>query len=272
MQAGPAGGIPYPEIDPVLIEIFGLPIRWYSLAYLAGILLGWLWMRRMAPRVGVPVTRRQLDDFIMWATLGVILGGRLGYVLFYKPVDYLADPLAILRLWDGGMSFHGGLVGTTLAIVLFARNQRLPLYKFADLVAIAVPIGLFFGRLANFINGELWGRATDLPWAMVFPRDPAGLPRHPSQLYEALFEGVVLFALLNLLATRARLLERRPGTIVGLFFIGYGAARYLVEFAREPDAHLGLFAGIVSMGQILSLPMIAFGAWLVWQAGRAARS
>lgn len=265
------GGIPYPEIDPVLVEIFGLPIRWYSLAYLAGILLGWLWMRRMAPRVGVPVTPRQLDDFIMWATLGVILGGRLGYVLFYRPAAYFDHPLSILRLWDGGMSFHGGLVGTTLMIIFFARTQRLPLFKFADLVAIAVPIGLFFGRLANFINGELWGRASDIPWAMVFPRDPLGLARHPSQLYEALLEGALLFLVLNLLALRGRLVARRPGTVVGLFFVGYGAARYLVEFAREPDAHLGLFGNFISMGQILSLPMIAFGAWLVWQAGRRSK-
>jgi len=258
----------YPEIDPVLVEIFGFPIRWYSLAYIAGLLLGWLWMRRTAAVLGVPITRIQIDDFLMWATLGVILGGRLGYVLFYKPAFYLSHPLEALQLWDGGMSFHGGLVGVTLGIILFARRHRIDLFRFSDLVASSVPLGLLFGRLANFINGELWGRATDLPWAMVFPRDPLGLPRHPSQLYEAALEGLALFVILNWMIYRSDIARRYPGSVVGAFFTGYGAFRFLVEYAREPDAHLGLISGFISMGQILSLPMILFGIYLIQRARR----
>ena len=260
--------LPYPDIDPVLARPFGFPIRWYSLAYLGGLILGWLWMRRMAPRIGTPITRQAIDDFLFWATLGVILGGRLGYVIFYKPGTYMADPMEILRLWDGGMSFHGGLIGTTLAILWFCRSRWIPLMRFADLVSLAVPIGLFFGRIANFINGELWGRPGDVPWAMVFPRDPLGVPRHPSQLYEAALEGIVLFLILNLVATHHDLARRRPGVVVGLFCAGYGVARFMVEFFREPDAYLGLIGGVISMGQILSLPLILFGAWLIWRALR----
>ncbi|GER06270.1 prolipoprotein diacylglyceryl transferase [Iodidimonas muriae] len=260
------GVLAYPQIDPVLVTIFGLPIRWYSLAYLTGLMGGWWWVRKVAPTLGVPITRQQIDDFLMWATLGVILGGRLGYVLFYKPAAYLEDPAAILRLWDGGMSFHGGLVGVTLAIILYSRSKQIPLLRFSDMIAAAVPIGLFFGRLANFINGELWGRAANVPWAMVFPSDPSQLPRHPSQLYESALEGLVLFLAINWLVFRSQTVRRKPGLLVGLFFFGYGLSRYVVEFAREPDAHLGLLAGIISMGQLLSLPMILFGGWLMWSA------
>jgi len=266
----PIAVIDYPEIDPVLVEIFGLPIRWYSLAYLGGLILGWLWMRRMAPVLKTPVTRIQLDDYLLWATFGVILGGRLGYVLFYKPLFFATHPLAILQLWDGGMSFHGGMLGTLLATVLFCRRHGIPIFRFADMLVCAVPIGLLLGRIANFINGELWGRPSDVPWAMIFPRDPAQLPRHPSQLYEAGLEGIALFLLLNFLAFRTRLGPERPGAIAGVFFIGYGASRYLVEFARAPDSHLGLLGDIASMGQLLSLPMIAIGAWFVWKSGRLA--
>lgn len=262
------GVLAYPHIDPVLITIFGVPIRWYSLAYLGGLLLGWWWARRVALRLAVPVTRLQIDDFLMWATFGVILGGRFGYVLFYKPLTYLDNPVAILRLWDGGMSFHGGLLGVILAIVLFCRKNAIPLFRFSDMIAPVAPIGLLFGRLANFINGELWGRATDLPWAMVFPSDPVQVPRHPSQLYEAALEGLLLLLVLNYVVWQTSAAQRRPGLLSGLFCIGYGLSRYIVEFAREPDAHLGLFANVISMGQLLSLPMIVFGLWLVWQSGR----
>jgi len=271
-EAFPLAVIPYPEIDPVLVEIFGLPIRWYSLAYLGGLILGWLWMRRLAPVIKTPVTRLQLDDYLLWVTFGVILGGRLGYVLFYKPVFFLENPGATLQLWDGGMSFHGGMLGTLVATVLFCRRHAIPIFRFADLLVCAVPIGLLLGRIANFINAELWGRPTDMPWAMVFPTDPEQLPRHPSQLYEAGLEGLVLLVLLNGLALRSRLGIERPGTITGLFFIGYGLARYVVEFFRAPDAHLGLLAGLMSMGQLLSLPMIAIGVWFIWKAGRPAAS
>ncbi|GAK32373.1 prolipoprotein diacylglyceryl transferase [Iodidimonas nitroreducens] len=271
MASGPAfllanGVLAYPQIDPVLVSIFGFPIRWYSLAYLVGLLGGWLWVRKVAVALAVPITRRQIDDFLTWATLGVILGGRLGYVLFYKPAAYLDNPMAILRLWDGGMSFHGGLLGVTLAIIFYARAQKLPLLGFADMIAAAVPIGLLFGRLANFINSELWGRPSTVPWAMIFPTDPVQVPRHPSQLYEALLEGLLLFIVLNALIYWTHKARKLPGLIVGLFFIGYGLARYLVEFARQPDQHLGLFADFISMGQILSLPMIFFGLWVIWSA------
>ncbi|GAB4576653.1 MAG: prolipoprotein diacylglyceryl transferase [Rhodothalassiaceae bacterium] len=265
-----AGVLAYPEIDPVMFRIFGLPIRWYSMAYLLGLLFAWWWARRIAERRKLPVTRADLDDFLTYAILSVILGGRLGYVLFYKPLYYLENPLAILRLWDGGMSFHGGLVATTLLIIFFARSRKIPLYRFADLIAAVVPVGLMLGRLANFINGELWGRPTDLAIAMIFPADPLGLPRHPSQLYEAFLEGALLFTVLNFLVWRTDIMKKRPGFIVGCFFLGYGLARFIVEYAREPDAHLGLLAGLISMGQILSLPMILFGLWLVHHSRRTA--
>jgi len=268
----PFAVIDYPAIDPVLVEIFGLPIRWYSLAYLGGLILGWLWMRRMVPVLKTPVSRADLDDYLLWATFGVILGGRLGYVLFYKPLFFAANPLAILQLWDGGMSFHGGMLGTLIATVLFCRRRSIPIFRFADMLVCAVPIGLFLGRIANFINGELWGRPTDVAWAMIFPSDPAQVPRHPSQLYEAGLEGLLLFILLNALAFKSRLGTDRPGTTTGIFFIGYGLARYIVEFARAPDAHLGLIGEFISMGQILSLPMLAIGLWFLWQAGRRAPS
>jgi len=273
IKALPLAVIAYPEIDPVLVEIFGVPIRWYSLAYLGGLILGWLWMRRIAEVIGAPVTRRQFDDYLLWVTLGVILGGRLGYVLFYQPGFFLENPGAIFQLWEGGMSFHGGALGTAIATIAFCRHQGIPILRFSDVLVCAAPMGLFFGRIANFINGELWGRASDVPWAMVFPADPAQVPRHPSQLYEAALEGLVLFGLLNILAFTSRLGPDRPGALAGIFCIGYGAARYLVEFFRAPDPHLGLIGGIMSMGQILSLPLLAAGVWFLWHARQqAARS
>ena len=260
--------LPFPVIDPVLIEIGPFALRWYALAYIAGIVLGWFLARRMvalAPRVA---TREQLDDFVTWATLGIILGGRLGYVLFYRPGYYVTAPWEALYVWQGGMSFHGGMLGVIVAALWFCQRQRLDPLAFGDRVATVVPIGLFFGRLANFINGELWGRVSDVPWAMVFPTGgPA--PRHPSQLYQAAMEGVSLFLLLQLLV-RVPALRARRGFLVGVFLAGYGLARIIGEFFRQPDAHLGfLFAG-ATMGQLLSLPMLAVGLWLMVRSRRAA--
>jgi len=258
--------IPFPAIDPVLIEIGPLAIRWYGLAYVAGLVLGWRYMRRLVggPPPVTPI--RDVDDFLVWATLGVVLGGRLGYVLFYQPAYYLAHPLAILEVWSGGMSFHGGLLGVLVAGLLFVRRRNIPILAFGDAIACAAPIGLFFGRLANFINGELFGRITDVPWAMVFPHG-GPLPRHPSQLYEAALEGAVLFVVLHLL-WRRQSVRRRRGLLTGVFLVGYALARAAAELFREPDAHLGLLLGGTTMGQWLSLPMLLAGLYLILRARR----
>jgi phosphatidylglycerol:prolipoprotein diacylglycerol transferase len=265
----------FPNFDPVLFEIgpvFGIgpfAIRWYALAYIVGLLLGWRYCLYLAARPPRLVSRLQLDDFLLWATLGVVLGGRLGYVLFYQPSHFLEQPLDILQVWQGGMSFHGGLIGVILAMYLFARSRGIPFFALTDIVACATPIGLFLGRLANFVNAELYGRPTDVPWAVMFP-DPAnpgqlGVPRHPSQLYEAALEGIVLFLVLFVLARFTRSLHKL-GLLSGVFLIGYGLSRVFVELFREPDAHLGYFFGAVTMGQILSLPMLALGLYMVLSA------
>jgi phosphatidylglycerol:prolipoprotein diacylglycerol transferase len=254
-------------LDPVAFHAGAFALRWYSLAYIVGILAAWWLMARMIRLQPQPMTRSQLDDLITWATLGVIAGGRLGYVLFYDPGRFLADPLAILRLWEGGMAFHGGLLGVLLAVWLTCRAQGIPALRVLDHAAVVVPIGLFLGRLANFVNGELWGRPTDGSWGVIFP-DGGPMPRHPSQLYEAALEGLLLLAVLSLLfwKTDARL---RPGLLAGLFALGYGLARFLVEFFREPDAQLGTLATGLTMGQTLSLPLVLVGAFLVARALRA---
>ncbi len=254
--------IPFPMIDPNAIEIGPIAIRWYALAYIAGIVLGWRLARWMVTRTPPVATREQVDDYVTWATLGVILGGRLGYVLFYRPGYYITAPWEALAVWHGGMSFHGGALGVIVATWWFCRRNALDWVAFADRIVCVVPIGLFFGRLANFINGELWGRvAPDVPWAMVFPTGGPE-PRHPSQLYQAGMEGIALFTVLMLLANDGTLRARR-GFLSGAFLAGYGAARIIGEFFRQPDAHLGfLFAG-ATMGQLLSLPMIVVGAWLM---------
>ena len=258
--------IAYPVIDPVLVQVGPLVLRWYALAYIAGLVGGWLYVRALVrrpalwPATGAPYGVDDVDDFLTWATLGVIAGGRLGYVLVYEPARFAADPLAILRVWEGGMAFHGGLAGVVVAMLLFARSRGAGFRSLLDLVGAAAPIGLFFGRLANFINGELWGRASDVPWAMVFP-GAGEVARHPSQLYQAFGEGIVLF-LVCLLAIRMGGL-RRPGLVGGLFTAGYGVVRFLVEFVREPDAQIGLVGGVLTMGQFLSLPMVAAGLVLV---------
>jgi phosphatidylglycerol:prolipoprotein diacylglycerol transferase len=260
--------LPFPAIDPVLIAIGPFAIRWYALAYIGGLLIGWRYMRALAAKAPVAARADDVDDFLVWATLGVVLGGRLGYVLFYRPGYYLEHPLEIFAVWQGGMSFHGGILGVTAAGILFVRRRGIAALPFADRLACAAPIGLFFGRLANFVNGELWGRAADVPWAMVFPRG-GPLARHPSQLYQAALEGLFLFVLLYALQ-RNDSLRARPGLLTGVFLAGYGAARMLGEMFREPDAHIGLLAFGTTWGQWLSLPMVAIGAFLVARARRRA--
>ena len=247
-------------------------LRWYSLACLAGIFLGYWYMLRLLKQPGAPMARRHADDLVFYAAVGVILGGRLGYVLFYNPGFYLANPLDILKLWDGGMSFHGGLLGTVAGILYLSWKQKLPALRIHDYVACVAPIGLFFGRLANFVNAELWGAPTTVPWAVRFPEFMAGRPflgppRHPTQLYEAILEGAVLFAILWWMfwKTEARY---QPGKLVGAFGLFYGLFRFAVEFVREPDSQLVEFARATGlhMGQWLSIPLIVGGAWLMWTA------
>jgi len=255
--------IPFPAIDPVLIHIGPVAIRWYALAYVAGLGFAWWYIRRLVatdrPWGGLArPTPRDMDDYIVWAAVGVIVGGRVGYVLFYNLAAYASHPLDALRVWEGGMSFHGGFLGAGLATILFARRRGLRAWSLLDLAGLSVPVGLFLGRLANFVNGELYGRPSDVPWAIVFPAG-GPLPRHPSQLYEALLEGVVIFAVLNFLVWRRQALAR-PGVVTGLFITLYGCSRFIVEFFREPDAQLGYLAGNwLTMGMLLSLPMILAG-------------
>ncbi len=257
-------------LHPDLFRIGPFAIRWYALAYIGSLVLGWRIMRRLV-RLDPPVaTELQTDDFLTWATLGVVLGGRLGYVLFYKPLEYLQNPLSIFAVWQGGMSFHGGTLGVVIALVLYCRRQGIPLLGFADRLAVVVPIGLGLGRIANFINGELWGRvASDgLPWAMVFP-GAGPEPRHPSQLYQAGMEGAVLLLVLAFLCSRPGV-RARFGTLTGVFLAGYAIARTIGETFRQPDEFLGFLVAGATMGQLLSLPMIAAGVWLIARARPAA--
>jgi phosphatidylglycerol:prolipoprotein diacylglycerol transferase len=258
----------FPQFDPVLVQVGPLAIRWYALAYIGGIVLGWRLLRRLVRETPVVGTPEQADDYVTWATLGVVLGGRLGYVLFYQPASYFAHPLQALALWQGGMSFHGGAIGTILATYIFCRRNGIHPLGFGDRLAVCVPIGLGFGRIANFINGELWGRpAPDwLPWAMIFPRADL-LPRHPSQLYQAFLEGLVLF-LIMLALSRRQTVRERFGTLIGAFLICYGIFRIIGEFFREPDSFLGFLYAGATMGQLLSLPMVLIGLFMVWRARR----
>jgi phosphatidylglycerol:prolipoprotein diacylglycerol transferase len=249
--------LPFPAIDPILFELGPVAVRWYSLAYIAGLFLGCIYMGRLAKRVPGILSENDAMDFMTWATVGVIVGGRTGYILFYKLSFYLDNPIHILYVWQGGMSFHGGFLGVVFAGILYTHRQKIPALIFADIIACAAPIGLFFGRLANFINSELYGRVTDVPWAMVFPTGGPQL-RHPSQLYEATLEGLVLFVLVNVL-WRTEFVRSRPGFATGVFILGYAAARSTVELFRQPDVHIGfLFLG-GTMGQWLSLPMVLVG-------------
>jgi phosphatidylglycerol:prolipoprotein diacylglycerol transferase len=270
--------LPFPAIRPEIFvlgpfhvsgwELGPFAIRWYAMAYIAGLVIGWRYCVALAKRPPLVVKPTDVDDFLTWATLGVVLGGRLGYVLFYQPSQYLANPLSALEVWHGGMSFHGGALGVIIAILLFCRQRGLSFFSFGDIIVCAVPIGLFFGRIANFINGELWGRVSDAPWAMVFPTGGPE-PRHPSQLYEAGLEGIVLFLVINGLDRTTRIREK-PGALGGVFLIGYGCARITSEFFRQPDPFLGYLAfDWLTMGQVLSLPLILAGLVLLLRPQRA---
>lgn len=289
--------IPFPDISPDIFSVslgpLTLTLRWYALAYIVGLIIAWKLVVRIlqTPRLwpaGAPMTAEAVERLLTWVIMGVILGGRLGYVLFYDPAYFIQNPAKIIAVWEGGMSFHGGFLGVVVAGMLFCRRERIAMLTMADLMAVATPPGLFLGRLANFVNAELWGRPTTLPWGVAFPGEAAQTcpdvlticARHPSQLYEAAMEGLLLFALLAWAVWRAGWL-RFPGRIAGLFFAGYGMARFLVEFVRQPDAqfvtpgnplglalHLGGYG--LTMGQILSLPMIAAGAWFFFRAKRPA--
>ncbi|GJD66096.1 prolipoprotein diacylglyceryl transferase [Methylobacterium frigidaeris] len=275
----PLLALPFPAIDPVAVAIGPLQIKWYALAYIVGLVGGWFYAKRLvsAPSLWGAVRRPtplDIDDLIVWVALGVVLGGRIGYVLFYNLAAYLSHPAEILAIWRGGMSFHGGFLGAVLALVLFARRRGLNPYAMLDLAAVVVPIGLFFGRIANFVNGELWGRpAPDFPYAIVFPNG-GPLPRHPSQLYEAVAEGLVLFILMAVAVRRFGF--RRPGLLGGLFVVGYAIARTTCEFFREPDpqlgflfgTHVGALGGGITMGMLLCVPMLLVGAVFIVRALR----
>ncbi|MCK0153689.1 prolipoprotein diacylglyceryl transferase [Alcanivorax sp. S6407] len=252
----------FPVIDPVAIAIGPLKIHWYGLMYMIGFAAAWWLGTVRASKQGSGWTRDQVSDLVFYGAMGVILGGRLGYVFFYNFSKFLADPLWLVKVWDGGMSFHGGAIGVLVAFALFARKTNKRYFEVADFMVPMVPIGLATGRFGNFINAELWGRTSDVPWAMVFPTDPQRLPRHPSQLYECLLEGVLLFAVLWIYSAK----PRPAAAVTGLFGVGYGAARTFVEFFREPDAHIGYLAGgWLTMGMLLSIPMIILGiAMMVW--------
>jgi phosphatidylglycerol:prolipoprotein diacylglycerol transferase len=263
--------LPFPAINPILVQWGPLAIRWYALAYIAGLIAGWALIRRVVADdelwdEAYRPSRDSIDDLLIYCAFGVVIGGRLGNVLFYDPSYYLAHPVEILKVWQGGMAFHGGLIGALVGAALFARRHRTPLFTVLDLVALAAPIGIFFGRIANFIKPELWGRPTDVPWAIIFPGDPAGVPRHPSQIYEALLEGLTVFAILGLL-TRAGAL-RRPGLVTGAFGVSYGIARIISEFFREPDPALEDLGRGFTMGMLLSAPMIVIGLALMMASRR----
>ena len=275
--------IPFAAIDPVLIEIGPLAIRWYALAYIAGILLAWFYVRKMVSnsKLWVGISRptiSDVDDFVIWATVGIIIGGRLGYVLFYNPLFYLSHPLEIAQIWKGGMSFHGGSAGILVAILWFAKRRNLNPWQFFDMLGAAAPIGLFFGRIANFINSELWGRLTDVPWGFIVGDsrldsllNPGQLvARHPSQLYEAFLEGLVLFLILFWLIFSKKKLSQ-PGFVGSAFIAGYGIFRIFCEFFREPDAQLGFLLPGTTMGMLLSIPMVIIGIYgMYWFTKRSA--
>jgi phosphatidylglycerol:prolipoprotein diacylglycerol transferase len=266
----PALTLHFPDFDPVLVHLGPFAIRWYALAYILGILVGWIYARaivrwRDAWGGPAPITAIDLDDFIVWVTVGIILGGRLGYVLFYNPQYFAAHPLEAFELWKGGMSFHGGFVGCITAVVAFAKTRSIPVLSLGDVTCAVGTIGVFLGRLANFVNGELWGRPTDVPWGMIFPTG-GPLPRHPSQLYEATLEGLGL-ALLLAICIRLGVLKR-PGLATGIFAVGYAIARSFCELFREPDPQLGFLWGGLTMGMVLSVPLLLFGIALIIAALR----
>jgi phosphatidylglycerol:prolipoprotein diacylglycerol transferase len=259
----PMYAILFPNLNPVALSFGPLEIRWYGIAYVVGILLGWAYSKHLVRRFSSTIQLKDIDDFIVWATVGIVAGGRLGYALFYKPWEYLSSPFKLLYLWQPGMSFHGGLLGMIIVIVWFCRRRKLPLLVFGDVIASSAPIGLFFGRIANFINSELYGRMTDAPWGIIFPNG-GPYPRHPSQLYEAVLEGVVLFLLMYGIEHFTKRRQTNPGFLFAVFLIGYAVARIIVEMFRQPDNHLGYFMGGLTLGQILSIPIILGGLALLY--------
>ena len=265
--------IAFPAIDPVAFSLGPFAVRWYALAYVAAFLFASWYMKRLVTTpalwrgVRPTATPLQIDGMFVWMAIGVIAGGRLGYVLFYNPLFYFSHPLEIVKTWDGGMSFHGGFLGVVIAAWAYGRRIGSGLDRMLDLGAASVPVGLGLGRLANFVNGELYGRSSDLPWAMVFPTDPSQVARHPSQLYEAGLEGLALFLAVRLATHRGGALAY-GGRASGVFALGYGLSRIAVEFFREPDQQIGYFAGFITMGMILSLPLVAVGLWLLWRSQR----
>ena len=254
----------YPDFNPIALQIGPLAVHWYGIMYLVGFALVWILGRWRIQHGKTNLSTRDLEDIIFYCVLGVVVGGRLGYVLFYKPDEYLAHPIEIFYLWQGGMSFHGGLIGVLVVLFLFARSRGRTLLEIGDFVAPLIPLGLAAGRLGNFINGELWGRPTTLPWGMVFPQTQDGIPRHPSQLYEMCLEGFLLFAVVWWFART----PRPTGQVSAVFLMGYGLLRFLVEFTRQPDAFLGLLFADLSMGQLLSLPMVLAGALIFYLSAR----
>jgi phosphatidylglycerol---prolipoprotein diacylglyceryl transferase len=257
--------LPYPEIDPIAVALGPVKIHWYGLTYLAGLAFAWWLAVRQTQRPGAAVQRNQVDDLIFFAALGIVLGGRIGYVFFYGWDKLLDDPAWLLRVWEGGMSFHGGLLGVIAAMYLFARSRKIVFGALLDYIAPLAPIGLALGRLGNFIGQELWGRPSDVPWAMIFPRDPLQLARHPSQLYQFALEGLLLFVIVMWYSSK----PRPRWAVAGMFSFGYGVLRFIVEFFREPDQHIGLSVlGWMSRGQLLCLPMIAIGLFLLLRTHR----
>ncbi|MDI2090865.1 prolipoprotein diacylglyceryl transferase [Commensalibacter oyaizuii] len=261
------GPLHYPHFDPVMLQLGPLAIRWYAMAYITALVAGWLLVRRLVKKEPVVATKLQVDDFLTWATLGVVIGGRLGYVLFYQPALYFSHPLMILQVWHGGMSFHGGALGVILALILFTRKYHLSFLGFSDRVTTVVPLGLGLGRLANFINGELVGRVAPdwLPWRMIYP-DVIGA-RHPSELYEFFLEGVVLFTIMILLS-RKQSVREKAGFLSGVFLLGYAVMRSFCELFREPDSFMGFLTFGLTMGQILCIPMAIAGGYFIWQSYR----
>jgi phosphatidylglycerol:prolipoprotein diacylglycerol transferase len=271
----PLAALSFPNVDPVIFQIGPLAVHWYGLGYVVGILFAWWYARRLVendrlwPVGGAPIKPIDIDDFLIWAAAGVVLGGRIGYILFYDFARYIENPASIFAVWQGGMSFHGGLTGVTISMILFARRRGFSPWSLFDIIAAGAPVGFGLVRLTNFINSELWGRQTDVSWAFVFPTG-GPVPRHPSQLYEAALEGIVLFLILRIL-THSGLKLKQPGFVAGAMIAGYGSARILVEFFREPDAHIGYLAGDwLTMGMVLSVPMVLLGVWAMLRARRSA--
>jgi phosphatidylglycerol:prolipoprotein diacylglycerol transferase len=251
----------FPSIDPVIVTIGPVSIYWYSLAYVLGILFGWYYSNKLVEKFDIGIVKKNMEDFVTWAIIGIITGGRLGYVLFYDPINYLSQPLDILKTYEGGMSFHGALVGLTLTIYMFSRKYKITFLSLADIIAVVAPVGLFLGRIGNFINGELYGRASTVPWAVVFP-NADDKPRHPSQLYEAIGEGLILFFVMLISVHRFNSIKF-PGRTIGIFLVFYSMCRIFIETFREPDFHIGFIWSSFTMGQLLSLPLFILGSYLI---------